>query len=147
MTLDEIHQLWAADCEIDDIDIDQEARNIPKLHSKYLKILSTERLKLAKIVERRVALRRTLADYYHGDLNNPEDLAEINREPWKKTVLKGDIDNYVNADKSTIKINIMWSEQQEVVKTLESILKSINDRGFLLRDIIEWRKLTQFGGG
>jgi hypothetical protein len=77
-------------------------------------------------------------------LNNPEDLAEINREPYLKTVLKSDINYYVDADSDMIDLNLRISLQQETVDVLEEILKAVNGRNWIIRNGIEWRRLTNF---
>jgi len=77
-------------------------------------------------------------------LNNPEDLAEINREPYLKTVLKSDINYYVDADSDMIDLNLRISLQQETVDVLEEILKAVNGRNWIIRNSIEWRRLTNF---
>ena len=90
-------------------------------------------------------MSRVLGEYYRGDLNSPEDLREIQREPWSRTVLKQDLGNYVDSDKDMIKLLTRVSYQEEVVSLLEDIMKSINNRGFHINAAINWRKLTQFG--
>ena len=49
MKLDEIFDLWSQDSEINTAGIDKEAVKIPKLHNKYYKIFSQERLDLRKV--------------------------------------------------------------------------------------------------
>jgi hypothetical protein len=78
-------------------------------------------------------------------LNSPEDLKEIQREPWRRTVLKQDIASYVDSDSEMIKLLTKISYQEEVVMLLEDIIKNINNRGFQIKNGIDWRKLTNFG--
>ena len=80
-------------------------------------------------------------------LNNPEDLNELSREPWPKVILKQDVPNYVEADKDMIKLISKIAYQEELVGCCEDILKNINNRGFQIRAAIDWRRLTQNGGG
>ena len=49
MTLEEILESWEQDCIVDKTELAEEALKIPNLHSKYLRILSTEKLKLKKL--------------------------------------------------------------------------------------------------
>jgi hypothetical protein len=79
--LEEILSMWKEDAQVDTVDLDTESLNIPNLHAKWLNILSKERLKLRSLNQKKKKLSKVLAEYYRGDLNNPEDLAEINREP------------------------------------------------------------------
>jgi hypothetical protein len=145
MKVDQITTMWLEDARIDDVDLDTESLKIPSLHAKYLKILYEEKLKLKSYIIKRKTFSRVLSEYYRGDLNNKEDLAEIGREPWSRTVLKQDIASYVDSDHDMIKLLTKISYQEEVVSLLEDILKNINNRGFQIKNTIDWRRLTQFG--
>tara|TARA_B100002019_G_scaffold78816_1_gene68055 strand:+ start:702 stop:1142 length:441 start_codon:yes stop_codon:yes gene_type:complete len=145
MKLDEIVTLWTTDSKIDDIDLDNESLKVPILHAKYLKHMYNEKLKLKSLMLKKKTLSKRLSEYYKGDLNNPEDLKEINREPWPKTVLRQDLNTYIESDTDMIALLTKIAYQEEVVLLLEDILKMINNRGFQIKNAIEWRKLTQFG--
>jgi len=145
MLVDEITQMWLEDAKIDDVDLDTESLKIPSLHAKYLKHLYQEKLKLKSLVLKKRTLSHVLSEYYRGDLNTPEDLRELQREPWSRTVLKQDLSSYVDSDKDMIKLLTKIAYQEEVVSLLEDIIKNINNRGFQIKNSIEWRKLTNFG--
>lgn len=143
--IEKIIELWTIDSKIDDVELDTESLKIPTLHAKYLKLLYEQKLKLKSLILKRKTLTRVLSEYYKGDLNHPEDLKELNREPWQRTVLKQDLPSYIDSDDDMIKLLTKISYQEEVVSLLEDILKSINNRGFQIKNGIEWRKLTNFG--
>ena len=145
MNIEEIMDKWVEDAKIDDVDLDRESLSVPNLHAKYLKILYSEKLKLRKFVLQKKTLVKVLTEYYKGDLNNPEDLEEIRREPWSRTILKQDINSYVESDEEMIKLLTKIAYQEEVVSLLEDIMKNINNRTFHIKNAIEWRKLTNFG--
>ncbi len=145
MTIEEIMNQWLAEAKIDDVDLDTESLSVPSLHAKYLKLLYTEKLKLRKFNIQKKTLSKVLREYYQGDLNNPEDLKEIQREPWARTVLKTDLNSYVDGDEEMIKLLTKIAYQEEVVLLLEDIVKNINNRTFHIKNAIEWRKLTNFG--
>ena len=146
MKLEELLDSWKTDCKIDDTDLDKESLDIPLLHGKYLKYYYQEKLKLRSLRIKQKTLSKTLSEYYRGELNNPEDLNELNREPWPKVVLKQEIGNYVDADKEMVNLLSKIAYQEELVGCCEDILKNINNRGFQIRAAIDWRRLTQFGG-
>ena len=104
-------------------------------------------MKLRSLKIKYKSLSRKLGEYYRGELNNPEDLTELNREPWPKVTLKQDIPSYIDADKDMVTLQTKLAYQEELVGCCEDILKSINNRGFQIRAAIDWRRLTQFGGG
>lgn len=145
MKIDDIIEQWQSDAKIDDVELDTEALNVPLLHAKYLKMYAQEKVKLKKFKIDYKILRKVLAEYYRGELNNPEDLDELGRDPWPKAVLKQDIPNYIEGDDDMIKLVGKMVYQEEVVSLLEDILKSINNRGFQIKNAIDWRKLTNFG--
>ena len=145
MLVDEIAEMWIKDAVIDDVELDTESLKVPTLHAKYLKILYQEKLKLKSFTLKRKTVSRVLGEYYRGDLNSPEDLRELQREPWSRTVLKQDLSSYVDSDKDMIKLLTKISYQEEVVSLLEDIIKNINNRGFQIKNSIDWRKLTNFG--
>ena len=145
MLVDEIAEMWIKDAVIDDVELDTESLKVPTLHAKYLRILYQEKLKLKSFVLKRKTVSCVLGEYYRGDLNSPEDLRELQREPWSRTVLKQDLSNYVDSDKDMIKLLTKISYQEEVVSLLEDIIKNINNRGFQIKNSIDWRKLTNFG--
>ena len=145
MKLEEVIELWQADAKIDDVELDRESLNVPVLHGKYLKIFYQEKLKLRKLKIEYKTKKKVLAEYYRGELNNPEDLSELGREPWAKTVLKQDVPQYIEGDQEMINHVAKMVYQEEVVMLLEDIMKSINNRGFHISAAINWRKLTNFG--
>ena len=87
-------------------------------------------------------LQQRLMDYYRGDLNNPEDLAELGREPYPFKRLKQEVSYYVDTDKEMVQLNTKIAYQQEVVDVLEEILKSVNTRNFLIKNSIDFLKFT-----
>ena len=100
MKLEELLDLWKNDSKVDDVDLDTESLKIPELHGKYLKYLYDSRIQLRALKIKQKSLYNKLGQYYRGELNNPEDLKELKREPWPKVILKQDIPEYVGADNS-----------------------------------------------
>jgi hypothetical protein len=131
-----ISEMWDKDCIIDNTRLDDESTNIAMIHNKYLKIYF-------QVQNKQRQTKAKLKLYYKGELNIKETLERINRMPWSKTILKQDIDNYVETDEEYVDIlhKVMYYEQ--VLKYLEEILKSINNRQFHISNAIKWRQLTQ----
>lgn len=145
MKLEEIIDQWTKDAKIDDVELDRESLAIPVLHGKYLKLYYEEKLKYKKYKIQYKKLHKVLCEYYRGELNNPEDLEELGRQPWAKTVLKQDVNQFVEGDDQMINLVTKMVYQEEVVSLLEDIMRSINNRGFQIKNAVEWRKLTNFG--
>ena len=85
-------------------------------------------------------MSRVLGEYYRGELNNPEDLEELKREPWPKTTINSLIQQYTDADSDMIDLNLKMAYQQEIVDVIDAIMKEINSRQWNIRNAIEWRK-------
>ncbi len=142
MNLDEVIALWQEDAKINETELSRESVNTPKLHAKYLEIYSAQRLKLRSLKLKQKELVVKLTDYYRGDLNNPEDLKEIGRDPWPKKILKQEVSSYVEADDEMIKLNVKTAYQQEMVDVLNEIIASINKRSFHINNAINFLKFT-----
>lgn len=145
MDIDEINDMWIKDSVIDETELSEASLNIPKLHSKYLKLFSNEKLRLKKQFLRRKEIQKKLMEYYRGELNHPEDLKEIGREPCEIKVLKQDLQYYVDNDQEMIDINIRISYQEVLVETLTEIIKTINNRGYVIKNSIDFLRFTQGG--
>ena len=142
MKIDDVVEMWKKDCKIDETELSLESLNVPSLHAKYLKIYSNEKLKLRSLNLKKKDLKVRLSDYYKGDLNNPEDLKEIGREPWPKKVLNQDLYDYVEGDVDMIALNTKIVYQEEFVDVLTEIIKSINGRGYVIKNSIDFLKFT-----
>jgi len=142
MKIEDIIGMWQEDVKIDETELSRESLNIPLLHGKYLKHFSDERLKLRAFKMKQKQLHQRLMDYYHGDLNNPEDLAELGREPYPFKRLKNEVSYYVESDSEMVQLNTKIVYQQEMVDVLEEILKAVNTRGFVIKNSLDFLKFT-----
>lgn len=144
MKIEEIFDLWSEDSIIDPLNVSQSSIEIPKLHFKYYKIFSEERLLLKKYFEEKKQLIITKVEYYKGELSQ-EELIENKWEPFMKRLLKTDIPQYIDADSDIIKLNLKIALQQEKVDLLESILKTIANRTFQIKNYIEYERFKVGG--
>jgi hypothetical protein len=145
MILDDIIAMWQEDVKIEETELSRESINTPILHGKYLKHYSEQRLKLRSLKLKQKQLHQLLLDYYRGDLNNPEDLANLGREPYPFKRLKQDINYYVDSDKEMVDLNVKIAYQSELTDVLEEIMKSINTRGFVIKNSIDFLRFTSGG--
>ncbi len=142
MKIDDIIDMWQSDVKIDETELSRESLNIPLLHGKYLKYFSQERLKLRAQKMKQKQLQQRLMDYYRGDLNNPEDLAELGREPYPYKRLKQEVNYYVESDSEMVQLNTKIAYQQEMVDILEEIIKAINTRGYVIKNSLDFLRFT-----
>jgi len=141
MKIEDIVSEWDKDCKMDETELGDESTKIPVIHNKYLKIYVGEKAQEKRMFAQRNKLKRTLQEYYLGELDQDE-LEELGREQFYKKLLKNEVDTYIESDDEFIELNLKLSLQQEKVNYLDSIIKSINNRGFQIKNAIDWLKFT-----
>lgn len=141
MELADIHALWDVDSKIDETELGQASLIIPQLHSKYMKIFTTERLILKRLEMEHRELQHLKWEYYGGSLDH-ETMTERGWKPNPLKILRSDIGHYIDSDSDIIKSNLKMAYAKEKIDLLESIVKTLNNRGFLIKNYIEWYKFT-----
>lgn len=141
MKLEEIHDLWAVDSNIDRSELGEESLKIPQLHSKYFKLFSNERLLLRKLEDDYNKLHLLKSEYYNGTISE-EDLKANGWEPFMLKILKADVGNYLRADPELSKLQLRIEMQNEKIDFLESIIKNLPSRGYQIKSAIDWIKFT-----
>lgn len=144
MKLEDIIEEWSKDCSIDQTNISNESANISKLHNKYYVLYMQEGMKLRKIRTDMKKLAKLKSEYYRGELSQ-EELSQNGWEQQPLKILKTDIPSYVDADEDIIALSLRIGAQEEKVDYLESIIRQISNRGFQLKNIIDWEKFRTGG--
>lgn len=141
MKLDEIYEQWLVDSEIDMTELGAEAIKIPKLHHKYFQIYSTEKLLLRKYEAEMKSLKLAKYEFYtQGPSRESQDKGwEL---PARGMILKQEMPMYLEGDRDLIDLSLRIGLQQEKVDLLESIIKSLTNRGFQIKSAIDWNKFT-----
>lgn len=142
MKIDDIVSEWDKDSKIDETELGDESVKIPKIHNKYLKIFMGERVQLYRLKAENKKIRRTLTEYYLGELDRNE-LDELGRDQFYKKLLKNEIDTYIESDDLFIESTLKVAMQDEKVAYVEAIIKSLNNRGFQIKSAIDWYRFTQ----
>lgn len=142
VNIDHLMEEWAKDSVIDETEPGRETAKTSSLHAKYLRILSHHNLVVTKLQSDYNKMRKIRWEYYNGDLNNPEDLAQYGFEPMTKKVLRADINMYLDSDTELNNILLKKMIHQEIVDCCERILKEINNRTFSLGNLIKWEMFT-----
>lgn len=139
MTLDEIFDEWNKDVQIDQTQLGNAALDLAKLHHKYYRMFSQERLLLKKLEADMKTLKLEKTEFY-VDGPTKEQIDKGWKLPAKGRILKSDVSNYIDADNDIIKLNLKIAYQNEKCELLESIIKTIQNRGFQIRAAIDWAK-------
>lgn len=144
MKLEQIFQLWEQDSKIDSNDLSNESINIPKLHCKYLQILSNERLVLKKY---EIELKELQLEKYEFFLMGPT--REQKDKGWELPaagkVLKADIPLHMDADRQLTEIKLKIGIQKEKMSVLEDIIKTLHYRNFLIKNYVDWERFKVGG--
>ena len=142
MKFEEIQKLWTSDCNIDETELAQESVKIPQLHNKYLIFYSNEKLKFKELKFLFAGLIKRKRDYYSGRMSG-EELEAADWEPFQYKLLKADVQEYIDADENVIESKKLLALQEEKVNYLESIVKSLTTRGYLIKNAIDWKRFTE----
>lgn len=140
MKLEEIEELWQQDSKVDRTDLDNESLKIPSLHSKYYKIFLREKVQLKSEEQDYKLYYKVKYEYYTGKLSQ-EELKENGWEPFQ-FLLKNDLQVYIDSDKDIAERLLKLQVQREKVEFLESIIKTLNTRGFLIKNAVDFIRFT-----
>lgn len=139
-TLEDLHQEWDVDAHIDRTEIGTELLKIPKLHAKYMKILSYHNIQSKEIANQISKAKKIKYEYYQGDLNNPDDLQKYGLEPLTKRILKTEIPMYLESDPTITHLTKKKNLHDEMSSVCSAIIKELNSRTYQLRSHIEYEK-------
>lgn len=139
ITLDDIKSQWVEDSKIDADLLDEESLKIPQLYGKYLNYLSDVRLlKIKKEYDYKLLLKDKF-EYYTGKAE-PSIYQE---NPFDIKVLKTDLSLYMDADSELQILQSRINYYEEIIFFLDKILRCLNDRGYQIKNSIDWQKFMQ----
>ncbi len=144
MKFDDIMDLWQQDANMDNSELGEESLKIPQLHHKYYKMLVQEGLLLKKYEQDYKAMNRLKFEYYMGVLDE-ETLREHDWEPFQLKVLKQDLSTYIDSDVDMQTIQAKIDIQKQKIAFLESVIKMVSNRGFLIKNAIDWERFKVGG--
>lgn len=139
MSTDDISEMWAKDCLIDETDLIKESREIPKLHNKYYNLYYKEVLRIKKLKYDYKELEHAKREYYDGSMAE-EDLRERGWKPYQKKVLRNEVDKYIQADKEIVQLSLKIDYHSARANYLEDIIKTIHSRNFIVKNMIDLMK-------
>lgn len=144
MKFEDIFEQWNIDSTIDKTELDNESLRIPKLHHKYYMMLVAEKALLKKQESQLKELKLSKYEFYsQGHTEETKNLGW--KLPARGMILKADIPMYMEADKDIIELSLKIGMQQEKVDFLESIIKSFQTRGYIIKSALDFMKFTMGG--
>ena len=138
MDLEQLQDLAEKKLKINDTELDLESLKTPQLHNEFLKHLTKFKLLLSKAQIEYYTQRKEKWEYYTGKA--PQQVYA--EKPFNLKILKTDIDKYMDADPELVKLKSKVEYIQAVIDFLDRTLKQISNRGFQIKNAIDWRKFT-----
>lgn len=145
LTLDQILAEWKKDCQIEEFELDKSSRETPKLHAKYVELLSLAKLqKHRKDLEFKTLLRDKFM-WYNGKMDKQTmDDKGWDYDPFNGLTkpMKSDMDYFYDSDPEIQKVQSQIEYWKTVIDTLSDIVSNITWRHQTIKNILEWRKFT-----
>jgi len=144
MDLKTIHEMWAKDCIIDDMKLDESSRHSPILHAKYLELLSTAKLQMKRAEFSQKTLLKQKWLYYNGKMDQ-ETVSELGWTPDPfdgLKILKGELDYYYDSDPEIQRSEEKIQYYKTLIETLTEIISNITWRHQTIKNMIEWKKFS-----
>ena len=138
MDLEQLQELADKDLKINDTELDLESLKTPQIHNKYLKHLTKFKLLLTRAQDDFTKVKREKWEYYTGKA----DPAVYQIKPFNLKILKQDVDKYIESDEELIKLKQKKEYLTTVVDYLDRTIRQISNRGFTIKNAIDWRKFT-----
>lgn len=144
MKFEDIFEQWNIDSFIDKTELADESLKIPKLHHKYYLMLVAEKSSLKKLESQLKELKLSKYEFYSQ--GHTEETKQLGwKLPARGMILKADIPVYMEADKDIIELSLKIGMQQEKVDFLESIIKSFQTRGYIIKNAIDFMRFSMGG--
>ena len=138
MDLEQLQDLAEKDLKINDTELDLESLKTPQLHNKYMKFHNQYTNLLKKAEQDLARLTREKWEYYTGKA----DPSVYQAKPFDIKVLKADVHIYMDSDPELQKADQKVAYLDQIIKYLEQVLRGVNNRTFLIKNAIEWKKFT-----
>ena len=137
MTLEELqHEARQDLAVIDQERLDQESLKNQTIKSKWLE----HRTKYDQLLIMRRSdhqkLYRDKWEYYGGK----SDAKVYAAKPFDIKVLKNDLQMYIQSDEDILELQGKISYYESIIKYIDGVIKSIDNRGWDIKNAIEWKK-------
>jgi hypothetical protein len=136
MTLDELKLEVLADLKVDNEHLDTESLKNQEIKAKYLDIKSKYELLLFRAKGEYKRIYRDKWEYYGGKA----DAKIYVSKPFDIKVLKTDLSVYITSDEDIIDAENKIGYLETVVDYIKGVIKSVDNRGWDIKNAIEWKK-------
>ena len=136
MTLDELKAQVQQDLSVDNEHLDTESLKNQEIKAKYLDYKTRYELLLFKAKGDYKRLYREKWEYYGGKA----DAKIYVSKPFDLKVLKTDLSVYITSDEEIIDAENKIGYLETVVDYIKGVIKSVDNRGWDIKNSIEWKK-------
>ena len=136
MTLDELKLQVEKDLKINDERLDTESYKNQELYAKYLEQKTNFEFLLYRAKGEYKTLFREKWEYYGGKA----DAKIYATKPFDLRVLKTDLGVYISADEEIIDAENKIGYLETVIDYIKGVIKSVDNRGWDIKNAIEWKK-------
>ena len=136
MNLEELKLQVQNDLRVNDEHLDTESLKNQEIKAKYLEHKSRFELLLFKAKGDYKRLYREKWEYYGGKA----DAKIYASKPFDLKVLKTDLGVYISADEEIIDAENKIGYLETVVDYIKGVIKSVDNRGWDIKNAIEWKK-------
>ena len=137
MTLEELKQESYKDLPVKNVEnIDQESFYNQEIKAKWLDYKSRFELLLARSKGDYQVMYREKWEYYGGK----SDAKVYAAKPFDLKVLKTDLQMYINSDEEILAVQGKIAYYESIIKYIDGVIKSIDNRGWDIRNATEWKK-------
>ena len=116
--------------------LDQESYKNQNIKPKWLEYRSRFELLKTQASIKHTKLYREKWEYYGGKA----DAKVYAAKPFDMKVLKTDLGMYINSDDDIIELQAKISYYEVVIKFIDGVIKSIDNRGWDIRNAQDWKK-------
>ena len=138
MDLEKLQEQADKDLKINDTELDLESLKTPQLHNQYMKHLTKYKLMLSRAETEYSILKKDKWEYYTGKA----DASVYAQKPFDLKILRTDIDKYLDSDEDLQKAKQKVDYLNTTVDFLDRTIRLISNRGFTIKNAIDWRKFT-----
>jgi len=136
MTLDELKLQVQRDLKVDNEHLDTESLKNQEIKANYLDYKSRYELLLYKAKGDYKRMYREKWEYYGGKA----DAKIYATKPFDLKVLKTDLAVYISSDEEIINAENKVGYLETVIDYIKGVIKSVDNRGWDIKNAIEWRK-------
>jgi hypothetical protein len=145
LTLEQVLEQWKKDCTIDDMELDKSSRETPKLHAKYLELLSLSKLQKTRKEQEFKRLLKDKFMWYNGKMDRVQmDEKGWDYDPYQGLTkpMKSDMDYWYDSDPQIQQVQAQIDYWKTMIDTLSDILSNVTWRHQTIANMIKWRQFT-----